>query len=812
MSVVFPVLLLLALATALALIGATLVTWTAIFTLSFLAWGYFFGVPLLAWAIFVPIAVVLNVKPLRSALISRHLLAWFRTVLPPMSDTEREALEAGTVWWDAELFSGKPNWKKLLATPAPALTEEEQAYIDGPVEELCAMLDDWVITNDRNDLSEETWDFIKKNNFFGLIIPKKYGGKEFSALANSTVVMKIATRSISAGVTVMVPNSLGPAELLMHYGTEEQRQYYLPRLAKGEEIPCFALTNPHAGSDAGAMPDTGIVCKGVYEGEEVLGFRTDWDKRYITLAPVATVLGLAFKAYDPDGLLGDKKDLGITCALIPTSTPGVEIGARHNPLNAAFLNGPTRGKDVFIPLDWVIGGEPLIGQGWRMLMNLLSAGRAISLPALGTGAGKLTSYTTGAYARIRKQFRVPISSFEGVEEALTRIGGYTYRMDAARRLTAAAIDLGESPSVLSAILKYHCTEGMRQVLNDSMDVHAGRGVILGPTNYIGRAYQSVPVSITVEGANILTRSMIIFGQGAMRCHPYVVQELEAAAHPDEARGIQLFDDALFAHIGYTLSNKTRAFIAAITGSILFRVPATPLRYYYRQFSRMSSAFAFLADVTLLVLGGELKRREKLSARFGDVLSHLYMGSAMLKRFEDTGRPEADRPLVEWGCQDSLFIIQTSLEEILANFPIPLFGFLLRLVIFPLGRPYRKPSDKLGAAVASILTRPSAARDRLIEGLYYKANMTDIIGRLDVVLKKVLEVEPLEQKLQSGLKIKLVAANYFEMVEHGVREGVIDDIEAKLLTETFNAVETIIAVDEFTADMSSKENPLRSANA
>lgn len=812
MSAVFPVFMLLALTTLLAYLRANLIIWTGVFAVAFLTWGWLFGTPLLAWLIFLPVAIVLNMKLLRRLLVSRRLLNWFRKVLPPMSDTEQEALEAGTVWWDADLFSGRPDWKKLLAIPAPSLSEEEQAFIDGPVEELCGMLDDWEITHERNDLPPEVWEFIKKNKFFGMIIPKEYGGREFSALANSTVVMKIATRSMSAGVTVMVPNSLGPGELIMHYGTEEQRKHYLPRLAIGEEIPCFALTNLHAGSDAGAMPDSGVVCKGEHNGKEVLGFRASWDKRYITLAPIATVLGLAFKAYDPDGLLGDKEELGITCALIPTATPGVEIGARHNPLNAAFPNGPTRGKDVFIPFDWVIGGEKWIGQGWRMLMNCLSAGRAISLPALGTGSGKLASRATGAYARIRKQFRVPIASFEGVEEALTRIAGYTYRMDAARRMTAGAIALGESPSVLSAILKYHCTEGMRQVINDSMDVHGGRGVILGPNNYVGRIYQTIPVSITVEGANILTRSMIIFGQGAIRCHPYLLKELEAAAHPDNDRGVELFDAALFAHVGYTISNSTRAFVDGVTGSLLVSAPNTPLRYYYRQFSRMSAAFAFLADVALLILGGEMKRREKLSGRYGDVLSHLYMGSATLKRFEDTGLPDADLPLAEWSCQDSLFTMQTKLEEILENFPLPWFGSLLKWVVFPLGRPYRKPDDRLGAKVADILTTPSEARDRLTDGIYFKENMDDIVGRLDVVLKKVLETEPLEEKLQAGLGIKLAAANYLKSVEQGLSKGVIDDIEAKLLTETFNAVETIIAVDEFSADTSQKSDQLKSANA
>ncbi|HEY1991280.1 MAG TPA: acyl-CoA dehydrogenase, partial [Gammaproteobacteria bacterium] len=594
------------------------------------------------------LAVLLNVRPLRRMLITEHLLGWFRKVLPPISETERIAIDAGNTWWDADLFTGRPDWKKLLATPAATLSDEEQAFLDGPVDEFCKSLDDWHITHDLQDLPPEAWDKIRQHRFFGMIIPKQYGGLGFSALAHSTVVMKIGTRSTSAAVTVMVPNSLGPGELLMHYGTEEQKSYYLPRLARAEDIPCFALTGPYVGSDAGALPDIGIVCKGTYKGKETLGFRVSWDKRYITLAPVATILGLAFKAYDPEHLLGEKEDLGITLALIPTDLPGVEIGTRHNPLNAAFMNGPTRGKDVFIPFDCLIGGTQYIGKGWMMLMNCLSVGRAISLPALGTGAGKHASRVTGAYARVRKQFRVPIGKFEGVEEALARIGGLTYRMDAARRLTAGALDRGEKPSVLSAILKYHCTEGMRQVLGDAMDVHGGRGVMMGPRNYLARGYQAVPVSITVEGANILTRSMIIFGQGAIRAHPYLLKEMEAASSEDHAKATVEFDKALFAHIGFTISNAARSLWLGLTSALFTPAPVTgPTARYYRQLSRMSAAFTFTADVGLLMLGGEMKRKEKLSARYGDMLSHLYLASASLKQYEDQGRPEADLPLVEW---------------------------------------------------------------------------------------------------------------------------------------------------------------------
>lgn len=752
---------------------------------------------LASWAVFLILALILNARPLRRALVTDHLLAWFRKVLPPISETERVAIEAGNTWWDADLFTGRPDWKKLLATPAASLSDEEQAFLDGPVEEFCKSLDDWQITHELTDLPPAAWEQIRKHRFFGMIIPKQYGGLGFSALAHSTVVMKIGTRSTSAAVTVMVPNSLGPGELLVHYGTEEQKQYYLPRLARAEEIPCFALTGPYVGSDAGALPDIGIVSKGQYQGKETLGFRVTWDKRYITLAPVATVLGVAFKAYDPDRLLGQKEDLGITLALIPTDLPGVEIGPRHNPLNAAFMNGPTRGKDVFIPFDCLIGGTQYIGKGWMMLMNCLSVGRAISLPALGTGAGKHASRVTGAYARVRKQFRVPIGKFEGVEEALARIAGTTYRMEAARRLTAGALDRGEKPSVLSAILKFHCTEGMRQVLGDAMDIHGGRGVMMGPRNYLARGYQAVPVSITVEGANILTRSMIIFGQGAIRAHPYLLKEMEAASSEDHAKAAVDFDRALFAHVGFTLSNAARSLFLGLTGALLVPAPGDGhIRRYFRQLTRMSSAFTFVADVGLLMLGGEMKRKEKLSARYGDILSHLYMTSAVLKQFEDQGRPEADLPLVEWACRDSLFAMQQALEGILRNFPSRPIAWLMRSLVLPLGRPYAPPSDRLGHQVADILLAPSDARDRLTRHAFTSTDPKDPVGRMEHALKQTLAAEPVEEKLQAGLKKRLTPANYLRLVDAGARQNVLTAQEAALLRDAHAVARDAIDVDEF----------------
>ena len=623
------------------------------------------------------------IKPLRRLLISNRLFSVYRKVMPKISSTEREALEAGTVWWDAELFSGKPRWRRLLRQPAPSLSERELEFINGPVEELCLMLDDWKICDELKDLPEDVWKFIRDNQFFGMIIPEKYGGLGFSAQANSDIIIKLSSRNLTAAITVMVPNSLGPGELLMHYGTDEQREYYLPRLASGKEIPCFALTSPLAGSDAGAMPDTGVVCMGEIDGEEVLGLRLNWDKRYITLAPVATLLGMAFRALDPDGLLGDKEDLGISCALIPADTPGVETGNRHMPVGAVFMNGPTRGKDVFIPMDWVIGGQDRLGQGWRMLMQSLAAGRAISLPSVGVAGGKMTSMLSGAYARIRTQFGVPIGYFGGIQEPLARIGGRTYRMDSARTLTLVALDQGERPGVLSAINKYQLTEGNRQCIIDAMDIHGGKGIIEGPNNYLSHAYSALPISITVEGANILTRSLIIFGQGAIRAHPCLLKEMNAVTGRPNSQARRDFDNALFEHIGYSSSNLVRSWMLGITGSRMTPAPVRgPHARYFRQLSRMSAAFAFVADSVLLLLGGKFKFKEKLSGRLADSLIHLYMGSAMLKRFEDDGRPASDLPLLQWGMDDSLYNIQTSLVGVLRNLPVPILGRLIRLIVFP----------------------------------------------------------------------------------------------------------------------------------
>ncbi len=773
------------------------VLFLAVFTLAGgfnLFWGLVF------WAALVLPAVLLGSPQLRLQWLSRPLLKRIRKVLPPMSETERDAIEAGSTWWEAELFCGNPDWNRLRNYSMPELSPEEQAFIDGPVEQLCAMIDDWDITHKRMDLPPEMWDFLRSHGFFGMIIPRRYGGLEFSALGHSSAVTKIAGRSISVGVTVMVPNSLGPAELLLHYGTEQQKDYYLPRLADGREIPCFALTGPHAGSDAGAIPDTGIVCTGEHEGRQVTGLRLNWEKRYITLGPVATVLGLAFKAFDPDGLLGGDEELGITCALIPVTTPGVEIGRRHFPLNAAFQNGPNSGKDVFVPMDFVIGGQDNIGNGWRMLVESLSVGRGISLPGVAVAAGKVCSRYTGAYAHVRKQFNTSIGKFEGVEEALARIGGHTYMMEAGRLLTLSALDSGEKPSIITAILKCYNTEQMRQVLNDAMDIHGGRGISMGPSNYIARAYQTIPLGITVEGANILTRSMIIFGQGAIRCHPYLVREMEAAMLEDGVAAELAFDRALGGHLEYVLTNFCRAFVYGLSGSHLAPSPqAGRIGTYYQRLSQMSAAFAVIADLVLMILGGSFKRKEKLSGRFADALSYMFYASAALKKFDADGQPRSDLPLVEWSAKYCLFQVQAALDEILRNFPIKWLGVALRHTIFPLGLSLRQPNDALGHRVASLLIRPGAARDNLTQGIYISDDPDDITGCLEHGLEDVVEAEPLARGLRHDQLTQDARDSFSQWVDRLREADHVSDAEAELLLQARAATDRVVRVDDFAPD-------------
>jgi acyl-CoA dehydrogenase len=749
-----------------------------------------------SWGAFTGLALLLNLPGLRRPLVMKPLFAVFRSKLPPLSRTEREALEAGTVWWDGDLFGGRPDWKKLLALPGPNLTAEEQAFLDGPVEELCGMLDDWRIVEELHDLPPEAWQYLKDKGFFGMIIPKKYGGLGFSALAHSQVIIKLASRSCTAVVTVMVPNSLGPAELLVHYGTEAQKNHYLPRLAKGQEIPCFALTGPDAGSDAASMPDTGVVCRQTFEGKETLGLRLNWEKRYITLGPVATLLGLSFKLSDPDHLLEPGSE-GITLALIPTTTQGITIGSRHNALGIPFQVGPNWGKDVFIPLDWVIGGAGGAGRGWKMLMESLAAGRSISLPALSTGGGKLACLVVGAYARIRKQFRLPIGRFEGIEEPLARIAGNTYLMDAARTMTCGALDQGARPSVISAIVKYQCTERMRIAVNDAMDTVGGSGICLGPRNLLGRTYQAVPISITVEGANILTRTLIIFGQGVIRCHPFVLDEMRAMGNPDPAQGLADFDRHLGGHMAYSLSTAARALFHGLTGGRLLPTPGGPGHRYYQAASRFSSAFAITADLSLVTLGGGLKRKEKLSGRMADILSNLYLLSAALKQFEDRGRPAGDVPLLRWSCESSLLKIQESFDGLFRNLPSRPVAWLLRLLVFPLGRRFHGPSDGVGHRVAALLLEPSAARDRLTAGLFQAMDSREPLGRLEDGLRKVIAAEPVEKKLWAAVAAgRLQAGTDAQMLEDGLSQGVLAEDEGRLLALALEARREVTKVDDF----------------
>ena len=742
-------------------------------------------------------AVVVNVPGMRRSLLTKPLVLLFRKMMPPISRTEREALEAGTVWWDRELFTGHPDWNKLITTPKPELTEEERSFLDGPVEELCRMLDDYRIVTVERDLPPKVWQFIKESLFWGMIIPQEYGGLGFSALAHSQVIVKIASRSITAAVTVMVPNSLGPAELLLRYGTEEQKRHYLPRLARGEEIPCLALTGPEAGSDAASIPDTGIVCLGMFRGEKILGIKLNWEKRYITLGPVATILGLAFRLRDPEHLLGNESEPGITLALIPTDTPGITIGSRHDPMGVPFQNGPNQGKDVFIPVEWIVGGQSGAGQGWQMIMESLAAGRSISMPALSTGVGKFTARVVGAYAKIRRQFRIPIGRFEGIEEVLARIAGTMYRMDAARMMTCGAVDLGEKPSVISAIIKYHCTEQMRKVANDGMDVLGGSGICLGPHNMLGRFYQAAPIGITVEGANILTRSMIIFGQGSIRCHPYILQEMRSATDPDAKQGLEDFDRLLKQHMAFVFRNAVRSVALGITGGRLAKAPATHARRYYQITTRLSSAFALTTDLVLMMLGGELKRRERISARLADILTHLYLMSALLKQFKDRQEPPDELPLLQWAFEESAHEIQTSFEELFDNLPHRPAAWLLRLMVFPLGRSFAPPDDRLSGKIAGILMEPSELRDRLTTGLFMPTDLSDPLVRLEDALKKVTAAEGAEQKLRDSVKTGwLPRQDEDSLLETAVSKGIISSQDADCVRQASAARKEVIQVDDF----------------
>ncbi len=775
---------------------------TFILSLGVLQWHATFAAStfFVLWGILIFGILCFGIPFLRRRVFSKFIFQRVKNELPSMSSTEREAIEAGDVWWEGDLFCGRPHWEDILQLPKPALTQEETLFLNQQVEHLCEMINDWAVSHLTLDLTAEAWKYLKQERFFGMIIPKKYGGLGFSALAHATVVQKLATHSLTAAITTMVPNSLGPAELLINYGTEAQKEYYLPRLALGEEIPCFMLTSPVAGSDASAITDIGIVSEGEFEGKKMLGIKLSWDKRYITLAPIATVFGLAFKLYDPNKLLGNKEALGITLCLIPATHPGVERGKRHFPMDQAFMNGPTRGTDVFVPLDWVIGGRNMIGKGWQMIVERLSVGRGISLPALSAASVKQSYRTTGAYAAIRKQFHAPIGHFEGVEAVLAKIAGFTYLSEATQLFTLTALDKEVRPSVVTAMTKYHLTEIARIVVNHAMDVHGGKAIMQGPKNYLSNSYQSLPISITVEGANILTRSLIIFGQGAIRCHPYLQEEMKAMQDPDQKEGLKRFDKVFFKHAAYTVSNAVRVVVHSFTAGLFSAKTGTKIsRRYCQQLSRMSIVLAFVADVSLILLGGKLKRCERLSGRLGDVLSHLYMASAILKYEQDFATKKEDALHIEWCMKYCLYQIQAAFFKLFKNFPIPVWGRVFRFLTFPYGRAYHAPSDCLEHRLASIMLQPSKFRDRLTQYCYLSNSQTNPINQLEFALQQITFTEPLQARVEEAIKKGRIpkTMDLHRRLNNAVNEHVITEEEANLIQNAEEARRVVIQVDEFT---------------
>ncbi|CDP52875.1 Butyryl-CoA dehydrogenase [Devosia sp. DBB001] len=744
------------------------------------------------------LTALLTVEPIRLALLTGPAYRMVKAMLPRVSTTEQEALDAGTVGWDAELFSGEPDWSKLTSIRKLTLSEEEQAFLDGPVNELCAMIDDWDIRHNRADLPPDVWQYLKDKGFLGMLIAKEYGGLGFSAQAQSMVVSKIASRSVAAAITVMVPNSLGPGELLEKYGTPEQKEEYLARLAKGIEVPCFALTGPHAGSDAAGMRDVGVVTYGDYQGQRVLGINLSWDKRYITLAPVATLIGLAFNLHDPDNHLGKGEHIGITLALIPAHFPGVEIGRRHYPARSAFMNGPIKGRNVFVPMEFLIGGTDYAGQGWRMLMECLATGRAISLPAIGTVSIKQALRVTSAYARIRRQFGIPVGIMEGVADPIARMIKSAYTFEAARALTASMVDEGQRPSVLSALLKYRTTEAMRDRVDDAMDIHGGRAVQDGPSNYLFSGYSNTPVAITVEGANILTRTLITFAQGALRAHPYLYKEIAAVQNPDRKQGVREFDTAFSGHIAYMGHNKVASLFHGLTFA---RFASSPIEgdmaIWYRQLHRYAQDFALVGDWTVVFLGGALKRKQRLAGRLADILSDLYLMSAVLKRYEDEGRIEEDRPVVEAVLADCCASIESSFDAVFANFPNRFLASVLRFLTFPLGRHAKPASDKVNYRMVRAVLRPGAFRDRLTTGTYVSMDPNDITGVLEDTLIKVTAAEEAEAKFVRAIKKHVVERRLDrDAIIDAVAAGVLTEDEARLLRIADEATDRAIKVDDF----------------
>lgn len=749
-------------------------------------------------ALMMPVIFVLNTPICRYYCLTKKLLKKFNATVPKLSETEKEALFAGDVWWEQELFCGEPDWEKLISYPVNKLTAEEQQFIDAKVVRLCDMLDDWTIRKELGDLPPDAWDYIRKEKFFGIIIEKKYGGLGFSAFAHSTIINKIASRSYSAAVTVMVPNSLGPAEFLQEYGTQEQKDYYLPRLANGTEIPCFALTSPHAGSDAASITDTGVVCEGVYKGKKTIGLKLNWNKRYITLAPVATLMGIAVRVTDPDRFLGDQLNLGITFCLLPSNLKGVKNGPRHLPLSMAFMNGPTRGENVFIPLENIIGGPDNVGKGWHMMMNSLAVGRGISLPAVSAASAKMAYRLTGAYASVREQFRMPIGNFEGIQEALARIGGNTYLCEATRCFTVSAIDAGVKPSIASAITKYHLTELSRHCITDAMDIHGGRGIIDGPNNYLAQFYTAAPVGITVEGANIMTRNLIIFGQGALRCHPFAAKEILAANNPEVSEGTARFDHLIFEHFGWSISNYARALFYGITFGKTIPGPKGFLKHYFKQLTRMSNALALVSDLAMMSVGAELKRKERLSARLGDILSQLYMASAVIKFFYDHNQPDKDKIFVQWALRQCLAGIQDSLIDVLYNLPNRWLGWVLKHSIFFWGTCYHRPNDALEQKIAKTCLKADEQRDRITSYCYRSQSDEDAVNKMQKAFEYTIAAKKSIQKLHKARQAgKLERDLSFEdELETAFKLGVISTAEVEMIKMTHNLQQDVIQVDDF----------------
>jgi acyl-CoA dehydrogenase len=741
----------------------------------------------------------LSIPALRRAVVIEPAFRTVRKILPKVSETEQQALDAGTIGFDAELFSGRPDWAKLRAIPPMTLTAEERAFLDGPTDELCRMINDWQIRHQQKEVPQDIWSFIKKNGFLGMLISKAHGGLGFSAQAQSLILGKIASRSPDVCVIVMVPNSLGPGELIEKYGTDEQKHHYLPRLARGVDIPCFSLTGPTSGSDAATMRDIGTVMRGTWKGKPTVGVKLSWDKRYITLGPDATLVGLAFRLFDPENILGKGEDVGITVALIPADHPGVHIGRRHLPSGSAFPNGPNWGKDVFIPVDFLIGGEKMAGQGWRMLMECLAAGRAISLPSSATAAAKGMLRFTTAYSRIRKQFGFPVGKMEGIEEPLTRMVETAYVNEAARAVTAAMVSRGEKPSVISALMKYQTTERMRQSVNDAMDIHGGKAICDGPSNYVMAAYQSVPVGITVEGANILTRTLITFAQGALRSHPYLYKEVQACQDTDAKRGLAAFERAFCGHVSFSMSNVTGALFHNLTGGMFGRVPegAYGTADWYRQLWRQSRNFALVSDMTVAVLGGGLKTKQKITGRLADALSELYMLSCVLKRYEDDGKPTNDRLIVALAAQNALYRHQQALRGVIDNFPVAPVRWLMNWVVFPLGARAKPAPDWLGHKVVSLVLEPGEVRDRLTRDIYISRDVNDATGLLEVTLEKVVRAEEAEKKLDRAVRHGLIRRYHgIDWIGDAQKKDVITESEAQLLRDVEALTARVIAVDHF----------------